>query len=64
MKYSRVLVFAGAVAATGLILKNLLQSDIQRYNRLATMSGDKPLFEDQISKIKDLVGAGGRNGSA
>lgn len=64
MKYSRVLVFAGAVAAAGLILKSMLQNDIERYNRLATMSGDKPLFQDQISKIKDLVGVGGHNGSA
>lgn len=52
---------AGAVGAVYLA-KYLFGKDIERYNRLAEMSGDKPLLEDQIDKLKGLVGAGARNG--
>ncbi|GAC1658306.1 MAG: hypothetical protein NVS9B12_10740 [Vulcanimicrobiaceae bacterium] len=62
MKFKRALVLGGAVAL-GFVLKSVLQRDIKRYNRLSTMSGDKPLFGDQIDKIKGFVGAATRNGS-
>jgi|GEM_PF-5540278 len=40
-----------------------LKKDVKRYDRISTMSGDKTLLEDQVDKLKDLVGAGSRNGS-
>ncbi|MDQ2866243.1 MAG: hypothetical protein M3R51_08450 [Candidatus Eremiobacteraeota bacterium] len=63
MNVKRVLLVGGALTAGFLLVKKALQKDIERYNALAAMSGDKPLLEDQLDKLKSLVGAGGRNGS-
>ncbi len=62
MNFKRALLLGGVVAAA-LFVRSVLQRDIKRYNRIATMSGDKTLLEDQIDKLKDFVGAGARNGS-
>lgn len=51
------------VAGAAYLTKVLFQKDIARYNRLAEMSGDKPLLADQIDKLKQLVGVGVGNGS-
>ena len=56
-----ILVAAGTIGA--LYLARTIGKDIARYNKLATMSGDKPLMADQVDKLKRLAGLGGRNGS-
>ncbi len=62
MKINRgLLVAAGAVGLVALA-KALLQKDIDRYNNIAEMSGDKTLVADQIDKLKSFVGAGSRGG--
>ncbi|MDQ6930175.1 MAG: hypothetical protein M3126_05870 [Candidatus Eremiobacteraeota bacterium] len=65
MNFKRALLLAGAAAAGFFAFKAIkeVQKDIERYDTLSTMSGDKTLFEEQMTKIKDLVGAGPRNGS-
>ncbi|GAC1508529.1 MAG: hypothetical protein NVS1B14_12870 [Vulcanimicrobiaceae bacterium] len=63
MNLKRALLVSGVVAGAAYIIKGILQKDIERYNSLATMSGDKPLFQEQMDKLKELVGAGARNGS-
>lgn len=65
MTFKRALLLGVGALAAGIVLKVLVdvQKDVERYNELAKRSGDKTLFEDQLTKIKDLVGAGSRNGS-
>ena len=65
MTFKRALLLGTAAVAAGVFVKVLIdvQKDVERYNELAKRSGDKTLFEDQITKLKDLVGAGAHNGS-
>lgn len=63
MKLNRGLLVAASAVGLAYLMKTVLQKDIDRYNNIAEMSGDKPLVADQLDKLKTFVGAGGRNGS-
>ena len=61
MKFKRgLLLTVGAIGAAYLI--NLVRKDLARYDRIARMSGDKPLIAEQLGKLKDLATGGSRNG--
>ncbi len=50
MSFKRVLLLGGALGA--IFAFRVLKKDIDRYDRMATMSGDKTLIAGQIDSIK------------
>lgn len=50
MSFKRVLLLGGTLAAVFAL--RVLKKDIDRYDRLATMSGDKTLIAGQIDNLK------------
>ncbi len=50
MSFKRVLLLGGALAAVFAL--RVLKKDLDRYDRLATMSGDKTLIASQLDNLK------------